>query len=602
MKHIPVLCMLCVVSAIVTPGTIGNGLAATQVCYGSEHVLFNTTLPSSVVQGRGWGMLSHFWSTGSDNLLLRYYIDDEPVASIAFSPPLAAGQGWAGQGRGGTGPDTPGGLFTAGGKTGRAGSVGGWYVDWKIPFYSSVRVTASLADTTAGACSYAWMIVRGYIEQGATAPSSILTLPSGLALPFGAKLQLQTLVNTTYPPLWPISLANVTFGMSGLLLAVSIQTSTQPAGNNYVEGCWTLTPTGNITWPQQGTLVLGTGMEDFFNSAFWFGAASGYPGGLLFSQPGSGLTHFTRQNDTEQIGAYRYLDAERVGWEDGGRLHWRVGDQSDKCLDGGVGRPIGSPSAVTLSSYTWLYTWPNGGTVGPLPEGPPPGYMTYACDTASATCVPVFNASGRYWTSTCEGLCGMPPGPPEQVGCADGTCEAYCSMAGVRGCAASWPGSQSLRTPGNSTPGSPPCGGPLQPCAVPADACAQGWAICASNFTDPALSLEGFRAVMDAGTCSDSSVPGAYAGAVSHAQPAWSSLPPAPCPPANIQPSLDNGCAADGWGAEPICCGSECLVPSCPSYVWPNSTRIRPAEGEGCGAATSGVGDGWLTGVLCCKL
>ena len=88
---------------------------------------------------------------------------------------------------------------------------------------------------------------------------------------------------------------------------------------------------------------------------------------------------------------------------------------------------------------------------------------------------------------------------------------------------------------------------------------------------------------------------GAFVAGMSHARAAWSALPPRPCPPAPV--AEDNGCAAGGWGAEPVCCGAECAVPSCPNSVWVGGTRIHADEGDGCGALLPGS----VTGVLCCK-
>ena len=68
--------------------------------------------------------------------------------------------------------------------------------------------------------------------------------------------------------------------------------------------------------------------------------------------------------------------------------------------------------------------------------------------------------------------------------------------------------------------------------------------------------------------------------------------------PAGAQRNDDNGCAGAGWGAEPVCCGAACRVPSCPSEVWPNATRIHVDESAGCGDLLGGTADG----VLCCKL
>ena len=44
------------------------------------------------------GVMTHFWSTCGPEVeglqLVRYYVDGETTASIAFTPPLAAGVGF----------------------------------------------------------------------------------------------------------------------------------------------------------------------------------------------------------------------------------------------------------------------------------------------------------------------------------------------------------------------------------------------------------------------------------------------------------------------------------------------------------------------------
>lgn len=344
-------------------------------------------------------------------------------------------------------------------------------------------------------------------------------------------------------------------------------------------------------------LIVPPACQDMFDSAYWFGAASGYPDGVMFQHPGSGLTHFTRVNNVEQLSAYRFFDEEIVGFTSGGRLLWRVGDQTTKCGANSTDGPIGTPSSVTVTSHTWLYVWPNGGPVTPLPPLPPfsPPHMSYAC--SGTACVPVADTSGPYWTADCDSACvpgpvpSPVPGPPHTVGCADGTCDAFCDVATVRGCVAVWSGSLSMRAP---VTGKGPCGG-VTPCASPADACAPGWAVCLSNLTVSPLSLPSFRNAITADQCGAAD-PRRFVGGMQHADPAWESLPPQPCPP--TPQDTDNGCSSSGWGAEPVCCGVGCLVPSCPNDVWPAATRIHAGEGEGCGSVSSN----WVDGVLCCKV
>ena len=69
-----------------------------------------------------------------------------------------------------------------------------------------------------------------------------------------------------------VPLVTLPRGYAGLLYMTTLATQTTPAGNNYIEGCWHLFPSANATWPG---VVLGTGVEDYFDSAYWFCALGG---------------------------------------------------------------------------------------------------------------------------------------------------------------------------------------------------------------------------------------------------------------------------------------------------------------------------------------
>lgn len=281
------------------------------------------------------------------------------------------------------------GTCTAGGKMGKAGQVGGYYHYHKIMFQRSIRV---VARTLTYGLQVGYMIVRGH-EVARTSPAAVgLTLQSGFTVPPNARLQLQRIDNVTYQPLQFAPIATVPRGYAGLLYLTTFATVTAPAGNNYIEGCWHLYTDANMTWPG---VVLGTGVEDFFDSAYWFCALGG-AGPYLFAHPNSGLLHFSREtfagadvvhlsrpyaNGTvERISAYRFFDAEVVGFSDGGGLRWRVGDVGGKCSgcptgtdsDGKRCAPTGHPlSAVAVRAYAWVYTWPLDDAAPPAPNFPP---------------------------------------------------------------------------------------------------------------------------------------------------------------------------------------------------------------------------------------
>ena len=578
------------------PRTFGVGFTASQapVC-AAPTLLLNHTLSA----GAELGILSHFWCTGDvdRNVVVEYFVDGEAAPSIAFEPAMASGQGFP-QFIGDDPLAQQASLYEAAGKMGKAGPVGGWYFKYKIPFGTSVLAQIRLINGSKP-CQYAYIQIRGH-EVFPGEPGVVL--PSGAALPRAARMQLQQIDNSTFAPLAQVALANISKGMSAVLFQVTLATSTYPPMNNYIEGCFHLLREANESFPG---LVVGTGFEDFFNSAYWFGAASGFADGVLFQQADSGLVHFSvgapkGVPGVEMLSAYRFLDAEVMGVSDGGRLVWRVGDTDGKCFETTTNNPIGTPSAVAVKSAVWLYAWPNGGgAVTPLPPIPQPGTASYRCG-AGGTCEYVADASGPFLFATCDEQChAVPvpppvPGPPAVVGCASGQCDAFCNVsATVHGCLASWPATASLRAPATGKP----CDA-KNVCAAPADACAPGWALCLGNFSAAGADIAAFRAGISADACAAAqSDPRKFVAAMSHARAAWSNLPPAPCPPAPVDD--DNGCAEAGtWGSEPVCCGGACVAPSCPGAVWTGRTQIHIDEDASCDALAGGVADG----VLCCKL
>ena len=126
------------------------------------------------------GVMTHFWSTCGPEveagLLVRYYVDGETTASIAFTPPLAAGVGfddadmapwgtrWFGLGAGGKRP---------------AGQA--WFHNFKVPFRSSIVVTVQSPSKTQSKGFY--IILRGGLDLGIDV--------GGVRLPDDAKLELQ---------------------------------------------------------------------------------------------------------------------------------------------------------------------------------------------------------------------------------------------------------------------------------------------------------------------------------------------------------------------------------------------------------------------------
>lgn len=102
-------------------------------------------------------------------------------------------------------------------------------------------------------------------------------------------------------------------------------------------------------------LLISTGTEDYFISAYYFNAGQ-------FRLPNSGYTHFKSANSTVELSAYRFHTADPLVFTNGAKLTWRNGDATDpatglKCLIETGGNVVGSPTAANVLAYAWVYTW-----------------------------------------------------------------------------------------------------------------------------------------------------------------------------------------------------------------------------------------------------
>lgn len=132
-------------------------------------------------------------------------------------------------------------------------------------------------------------------------------------------------------------------------------------------------------------VVVGTGVEDFFDSAFYFGAATHF-GAQTFTGAQTGLTFFNRSNSTgyERLSGYRFFVNDPLAFTDGGRMTWKVGGADNTTASGKVTKcgapyaardsphgglrgvaPLGRSSlggsvlsSVNMTSYVWAFVWP----------------------------------------------------------------------------------------------------------------------------------------------------------------------------------------------------------------------------------------------------
>lgn len=338
--------------------TFGNGLAGVQVCE-KPLVIVNHSLTATASHG----VLHHFWVTGAplvNRMWIEYYIDAESEPSIAFQPSVMCGHAF---------PDEVAetNLYSAGALCGRNAAVGGWFNTYPIPFGRSVVVTAR--SLPGDGCYGAYLNVRG------TEDLPVL-LPGGIPLPDHSRLHLQKNPWAIRQPLEYIKVAELPPGSKGMVFQATLGVEAQPkggpaAGSGYIEGCWQFYGTAGTAFPG---LVVGTGVEDYFDSAYYFGVDTDMHRALPYATPLAGLPFFERTKDGyERLSAYRFHAQDPLVFTDGGSLVWRVGAQPSgpgqtKCgnsvsdaelafagpLEWQIRREL---SAVNVTTYAWVYTW-----------------------------------------------------------------------------------------------------------------------------------------------------------------------------------------------------------------------------------------------------
>lgn len=210
---------------------------------------------------------------------------------------------------------------------------------------------------------------------------------------------LQKIQNVTFEPFQLVPLFTAPPGKTGVILLTALSLSAlafqhpgfphrvppvRPSpGNHYMEGCIYLYPRNDSTYPG---LVVGTGVEDYFESSYGFGDpwsfvtdpascsmpdvfGSGYcmP---TFAFARSGLLHHSLSSwdATERYAMYRSHMDDPITFQDGGALFYRVGDltnataRAPRCQvlgprDAPGVRPSGPTQPTNVTSYVWAYVW-----------------------------------------------------------------------------------------------------------------------------------------------------------------------------------------------------------------------------------------------------
>jgi hypothetical protein len=125
--------------------------------------------------------------------------------------------------------------------------------------------------------------------------------------------------------------------------------------DNFMEGCFRLYSPYDIPFSQ--TQLLGTGTEDFYDSAYYFYKAP------YFRIPYAGLTHHSYEGTTVKWSAFRLHTVDPITFRNGVKYTWRNGeatakpDWQYKCVLETGGYPVGNPTQSTLTTYSWTYVW-----------------------------------------------------------------------------------------------------------------------------------------------------------------------------------------------------------------------------------------------------
>lgn len=283
-------------------------------------------------------VLSHFWagggSPGTDDALIRYYVDGESKPSIMFTPARAVGLEFSSSKR----MPAP---WSAGSWMGKGAHATGFWHNFRVPF-RSIRVTFQKNPSANDTLIY--LIVRG-------AEKLMPVRVGDVELPPTARLRTQTR-RFEVRPLERYDLLQVPRSR-GMVLMTSVSVQHARPNVQYLEACFRFFSPPSAQWP--GTVVLSTGGEDYYDSAFYFDAGP-------FQQPVSGVTHLNISNSSSEWSAYRFHDVDPLIFDDGARLSWRHGDTFDKATGHKCGLfqggdMIGQLGPANVSTMAWWYEW-----------------------------------------------------------------------------------------------------------------------------------------------------------------------------------------------------------------------------------------------------
>lgn len=295
---------------------IGSMGKAERVLEGrKEVVLFEHT---------GKGCMTHFWMGGNfegvEDTRIRYYVDGEEVASIDMDLYMGHGIGFN---------DNYAPWATK--YAGKVGNRNGIYNNYRIPFGTSVKITAQRPEDYEGAPAV-WWIVRG-VENGRVRLG-------GVELPEEARLKLHRVEGQIVEPLDEFDLFDVDGAGAVFNVAIAAQ-GLEYDHLSFLEAC-IRAYTGDSREP----VMLSSGLEDYFLGTYYFDTGR-------FYADIAGLTHMDRE--AQSFSAYRFHDDDPIFFKSGLRVTCRNGETQHGTPKGPVAFTM--PPRTRYTTYAWVYQW-----------------------------------------------------------------------------------------------------------------------------------------------------------------------------------------------------------------------------------------------------
>ena len=245
---------------------------------GKEKTVLKPGVEAELFRHRGKGFLSHMWFGGDFKnyglTRIRVYVDGESEASIDMELMMGHGIGFQDE-------SAPWGVE----RIGKTGQPSGIYNTYRIPFGSSVRVTAQRlkGEEQETEVPPFWWIIR-CVEN---VPLEI----GGVKLPEQARLKLYKVVDRRTKPLEEFSMCDT--AKSGMLYMVTI--AAKSTKFCFMESCVRAYMGG-----AKNPLLLSSGMEDYFLGTYYFNKGKYYT-------PIAGITHLVPE---KEFSAYRFHEAD----------------------------------------------------------------------------------------------------------------------------------------------------------------------------------------------------------------------------------------------------------------------------------------------------